>query len=207
LADVRISSTATSFVLYFETPEPRINAYAFASTIVALADSAKIAGHVLNGTVEIEVVVEAIGAGSFKATISAIARESGLFLKQQVIVPLLVGVLSTYIYDHTLAKRDKVEVCIDKTEVVITQGNDRIIVPREVHSAEQMVSKNPSFVRSMDKMLSSVALDDRVTGFGVSQDIDSPTPAIILPRELLALVAHISRGPYLPSFGRCGSFS
>jgi len=187
VADIRISNTATGLVLYFETPEPRLNAYAFASTIVSLADAAKAAGRTLNSAVDVEIVVEALGHGSFKARISAIVRESGLFVKQQFLSGIIIGVLSSYIYDHTLAKKDKVEVHVDDNEVVIVQGNDRIIVPRDVHDAEQLVSKNRTFVHSMDKMMSSIILDDRVTGFGISPDIDSPPPAIILPRDLLTI--------------------
>lgn len=189
MADIRISNTSSGFILYFETPEPRVNAYAFASTIVSLADAAKAAGRTLNSAVEIEIVVEALGAGSFRAKISAIARESGLFLKQQVIVPLLIGVLSSYIYDHTLSKKDKIEVNVDEHEVVIVHGDERVIVPRDVYDAEQMVKKNATFVRSMDKMLGSVVLDERVTGFAILPDdgSDLPAPHAVLPRDLLEI--------------------
>src|SRR5664279_4760863 len=44
--------------------------------------------------------------------------------KQQLISGLIIGVMSTYIYDHTLAKRDKIEVKVDDNEVIIVQGND-----------------------------------------------------------------------------------
>jgi hypothetical protein len=77
VADLRVSNLANGFVLYFETPEQRINAYALASTLVALADAAKAAGRTLNSAVDIEIVVEALQSGSFKARITAIARESG----------------------------------------------------------------------------------------------------------------------------------
>jgi hypothetical protein len=95
--------------------------------------------------------------------------------------------MSAYIYDHTLAKRDKIEVYVDEKEVVITQGNDRVIVPREIHDAEIMVTKNPAFVRAMDRMLGSVTLDERLTGFGIASDIDGPPPALVLPRDLLGI--------------------
>jgi hypothetical protein len=45
-------------------------------------------------------------------------------VKQQLISGLIIGVMSTYIYDHTLAKRDKIEVKVDDNEVIIVQGND-----------------------------------------------------------------------------------
>ena len=188
MADLRISNLANGFVLYFETPEPRVNAYAFASTLVNLADAAKAAGRTLNSAIDVEIVVEALGEGSFRARISAIARESGLFVGKQVLTPLLIGVLACYVYENTLAKKDLIQVQVSTDEVIIAHGEDRIIVPREVHEAKKMVAQNPVFVRSMDRMLSSVIIDERVTGFGITPDVNGPPPEVILPRELLALV-------------------
>ncbi|MGA9670408.1 MAG: hypothetical protein WBQ94_14440 [Terracidiphilus sp.] len=185
MADLRIADFENTFVLYFQTPEPRVNAYALASTLVALADSAKAAARALNSGVEIEIVVEALGAGSFRARITAIAREAGLFVKNQVATGVVIGVLATYIYDHTLAKKEPVEVIVQTDEVIVVKGEDRIIVPRNVYEAKQLVEKEPAFARSMDRMLSSTILDDRVTGFGLAPSLDSPPPAIILERELL----------------------
>ena len=66
--------------------------------------------------------------------------------------------------------------------MIISQGNDRVIVPRNVYSASQMVAKDPIFVRSVDRMLNGVISDDLVTGFGITPDLDKP-PALILSRE------------------------
>jgi hypothetical protein len=185
MAELRVGNLTGEFVLYFETPESRINAYAFASTLVALADAAKAAGRTINGAVDFEIVVEALGSGSFRARISAIARESGLFVKQQLLPGLLIGILSTYIYEHTLAKRDKIQVQVNTDEVIITQGNDRIVVPRQVHEATQIAAQNSAFTGSIERMLNGVTLDERVTGFGIAPDIAGPPPELILPRDLL----------------------
>jgi len=187
MAELRISTLETGFVLYFETLDRRINAYALASTLVSLSDAAKVASRTLNSAIDVEIVVEALGSGSFKAKISALARSSGLFVAQQMVMPLVVGVLATYIYEHTLAKKDEISVTVNTDEVVISHGDDRLIVPRNVHDASQEVAQNPAFTKSMDRMMGSVILDERVTGFGISPTMDSPPPSIILPRELLAI--------------------
>jgi hypothetical protein len=185
MAELRIGTLENSLVLYFETPEKVINAYALASTLVGLADAAKAAGRTLNSAIDIEIVVEAVASGSFKAKISAFARESGLFIKQQAIPTLVLGVLANYIYDHTLAKKSPIEVVINTDEVVIVQGENRIVVPRQVHEATQEVARNPAFVRSVDRMLGSIMMDPRITGFGIAATLDSPPPEVILPRDLL----------------------
>ncbi|HEY5328318.1 MAG TPA: hypothetical protein VIJ79_00400 [Acidobacteriaceae bacterium] len=187
MAEIRIAELSTGFSLYFETPEERINAYALASALVALADAAKIAARRLDATIDIEIVVEALNSGSFRARVTAIAREGGMFVKNQLVTGLILGVLSSYVYDHTLNKKEPTQVIVNTDEVIITQGNDRIIVPRNVHDATQVVATDPAFVQSVDRMLKSALIDSRVTGFGISPNSTGPPPELILPRDLLAI--------------------
>ncbi len=187
MAEFRVSTLEDGFVLYFETPEQRINAYALASTLVSLSDAAKAASRTLNSAIDVEIVVEALTSGSFKAKVSALARNSGLFVAQQAVLPLVIGVLASYIYEHNLAKKDEISVVVNTDEVIITHGDDRVIVPRSVHDAAQEVARNPAFTKSIDRMMSSVVIDERVTGFGLSPSPDSPPPSIILPREALLI--------------------
>lgn len=185
MAELRIAEFENTVVLYFQTPEPRINAYALAATLTALADAAKAAARTLNSGVDVEIVVEALSSGSFRAKVTAVARQAGLFAKNQVVTGLIIGVLSSYIYDHTLAKRQPVEVIVQTDEVIVVSGDDRIIVPRAIHEAKQVVEKDPVFGQSIDRMLGSTVIDDRVTGFGLAPSLASPLPEVILERKLL----------------------
>ncbi len=187
MAELRIAEFENTVVLYFQTSESRVNAYALAATLVALADSAKAAARTLNSGVEIEIVVEALNSGSFRAKVTAVAREAGLFVKTQLVTGVVIGVLASYVYDHTLAKKEPVQVIVQTDEVVVVRGNDRVVIPRGIREAQQLVEKNPIFVRSMDRMLSSTVLDPRVTGFGLAPSLDSPPPEIILDRKLLEM--------------------
>lgn len=185
MAELRIAEFEDTVVLYFRSPESRVNAYALAATLVALADAAKAAARTLNSGVDIEIVVEALSAGSFRAKVTAVAREAGLFVKNQMVTGVLIGVVASYVYDHTLAKKEPIQVIVQTDEVVVVRGDDRVVVPRNIYDAQQLVQKNPVFVRSMDRMLSSTTLDDRVTGFGLVPSLESPPPAVIIDRELL----------------------
>jgi len=187
MAEFRIGTLENGFVLYFETPETRINAYALASTLVALSDAAKAANRNLNSGFDIEIVVEALAGGSFKARIAAIAKVTGIFVAQQVVLPTVVGVLASYIYEHNFAKREGVKVIIETNEVIVKDGDNRIIIPRNVHEATEQISRDPAFVRSMNRMFDGVIIDENVTGLGITPDMQSPKPPIIVPRELLAI--------------------
>lgn len=187
MAELRIAEFENTLVLYFQTPESRINAYALAATLTALADGAKAAARTLNSGVDVEIVVEALSSGSFRAKITAVARQAGLFAKNQIVTGVIIGVLSSYIYDHTLAKKQPVEVVVKTDEIIVISGDNRIVVPRNIYEAKNLVEKDSVFVRSMDRMLGSTVIDARVTGFGLTSSLDSPPPAVILERNLLEL--------------------
>lgn len=193
---VDISQFENSVVIHFDTDDTRINAYTFASTLVALADAAKAANNALNVGCEIEIVVEALGPGSFRALIRALYSSSRNLFANQIVLGLVLGVLGNYIYERTFAVDDKVVVEIKTDEVIIKKGNDRVIVPRKVYDATRRVEKNPQFVKAMTRTFEAVSNDDKVKSFGLVAAMDSPSPAIPIPREtLLSLASETPEDP------------
>ena len=69
MSTVRIGEIENTFVIHFGSNFHRINAYTLASALFGFADAAKAANSIINPGYEIEVVVEALSEGSFKAWI------------------------------------------------------------------------------------------------------------------------------------------
>lgn len=193
---VEIAQFQNSVVIHFDTDDTRINAYTFASTLVGLADAAKAANTTLNAGCEIEIVVEALGPGSFRALVRALYSSSRNLFANQIVMGLVLGVLGNYIYERTLAVDDKVTVEIKTDEVVIQRGGDRVVVPRNVYDATRRVEKNPQFVKAMTRTFEAVAADEKIKSLGLVEKMDSPSPAIPIPRAtLLALAAEVPEDP------------
>lgn len=186
---LEIAQLENSVVIHFDTDDTRINAYTLASTLTALADAAKAANTSLYPGSEIEIVVEAIGPGSFRAQIRALYSAAKNLFSNQVVAGVVIGVLGNYIYERTLAVDDKVVVEVKTDEVIIQRGQDRVIVPRSVYDATRQVEKNPNFVRSMTRTFEAVSSDQKVKGIGLVSSMDSPPPAIPIPRSTLAQLA------------------
>jgi hypothetical protein len=186
---LEIAQFENSVVIHFDTDDTRINAYTLASTLTALADAAKAANTALYPGSEIEIVVEALGPGSFRAQITALYSAAKNLFSNQVIAGVVIGVLGNYIYERTLAVDDKVVVEVKTDEVIIQRGQDRVIVPRVVYDATRQVEKNPQFVRSMARTFEAVASDQKIKGIGLVSSMDSPPPAIPIPRSALAQLA------------------
>jgi hypothetical protein len=182
---VDISKFDDSVVLHFETEGQRINAYTLASTLVSIADAAKAANSALNLGYDIEIVVEAIGPGSFRAKIKAVYTASKNLFSREVVMSVVIGVIGNYIYERTLAVDDSVKVVVQTDEVIIERGDERIIVPRVVYDATRKVEKSSQFVQAVNKTFEAVSADEKITGFAFVPSLDSPRPEVIVSREAI----------------------
>lgn len=189
MATVNIAQFDETLVLHFQTDGQRINAYTLASTLVAIADAAKAANASLNPGYEIEVVVEGVGPGSFRATIRALYKSRAGILAGQAATAVILGVLSSYIYERTLAVDDPIQVEIKSDEVIIQHGNDRVIVPRNVYDATRQVEKNDNFPKAVSRAFDAIANDKEISGLGLVPHMTSPAPEVIISRKAIIAAA------------------
>lgn len=187
---VEISKIDDSVILYFDTRQSRINAYTLASILVSIADAAKAANSTLNPGYEIEIVVEALSEGSFKARISASYNTAKNIFSSQLVAGVIIGVISSYIYERTLAVNDSIKVEIHTDEVIIENGEERLVVPRQVYDSARQVERDPKFVQAIDRTFEAIQRDPEIQGFGIIEDERMERPAFILPREAILLAAN-----------------
>jgi len=185
---IKIGDIENTFVIHFGSQYHRINAYTLASALVGLADAAKSANATINPGYEIEVVVEALTEGSFKATVRAVYSETKNLFSSEPVKAIAYSVIGAFIYQHTLAPDQVINIQTTKTEVVIEQGNTRIIVPRDVHEAIQEVDKSPKFRKGISDAMRAIEADPDVTSIGFSNDSKSKEPTIPVPRERFYLL-------------------
>ena len=181
-------------VVHFGTEGPRINAYTLAATLTNLADAAKAANAAINPGYDIEVVVEALGSGSFRATVRAVYREAANLFSGEALRAIVLSVMANFVYQHTLAPTTPIEVRVCTDEVIIEQGDTRIIVPREVHEATQLVEKSPHFLRGIHGVTRAIEADPQITSVGLSPDSKQPPPVQIPRERFVALPAHPEQG-------------
>ncbi|MCU7806884.1 MAG: hypothetical protein KZQ73_03320 [Candidatus Thiodiazotropha sp. (ex Semelilucina semeliformis)] len=182
---VEISKFEDSVVLYFDTKDTKINAYTLATTLVAIADAAKAANTNINPGHEIEIVVEALGQGSFKAKISAAYSKTKNIFTSELVAGVIIGLISNYIYERTLSVDESIKVEVHTEEVIIQKNDEKIIVPRNVYEATREAEKNPKFVQSIERTFQAIEKDSAVNGIGFTESMDAPPPEVIIPREAI----------------------
>jgi len=186
---INIQELEKSLVIHFNTDDRSINAYTLASTLAAIADAAKYANGSLNPGFEIEIVVEALGPGSFRAQLKALYISSKNLFSNQLLFGLVVGVLGNFIYERTLAVKEQLKVEVFSEEVIISQGSDRVIVPRAVYDSTRKVAQDPQFEKAMSRAFETIANDPKVKSIGLVPTMNSPAPEILISRESLLLAS------------------
>lgn len=184
-----ISQFENSFVIHFATEDKQINAYTLASTLVGLADAAKAANSSVNPGHNIEIVVEALGEGSFRAKISAVYTAAGNLFSKQSLQAIVLSIIAAFIYERTLAVHHDVTVEVRTDEVIISRGDERIIIPRNVYDATHYAEGNPQFVGAIGRTMESLSNDEKVAGVAIVRNSDSPLPEIVIPREVFREIA------------------
>lgn len=187
--EVLVRELEETFVIHFGTEGTRVNAYTLASSLVAIADAAKSANSLLNPGYEIEVLVEAVGEGSFKAKIRGLYHGAANLFSGENLKAIVLGVIASYIYSNTLDPAADVKVTINTDEVLIEQGSTRIVVPREVHESTQRVKQVPEFRDGIARLFRAMENDPEIRYVSMSPTMDDTTPAVRIPRQRFRAVS------------------
>ena len=178
--DLRGMSDSDGFVIYFGGRPNEVDSYTFANALVAVADAFREINAQVNTGTSLEVRLEALSEGSFKARLKGAPKSiAGLFgsLGRNVILPILLA----FIYDEWKGEES---ITVNTDEVIIQRGNDRIIIPREAYDKAKGLPNKPAIRAHVAKAMTAVSADENVESFGLYRDFDKDTPPLILiPRE------------------------
>ena len=186
---IDIRQIENEIVLYFGCQGSRINAYTLASALVSFADAAKAANSQINPGYDVEIVVEALGQGSFKAKIRTVFRSSRNLFSGDSVKGIILAIVASIIYDNTFAPNHDVRVEVNDDSVVIVQGEKQIIVPRQVYEAAKDLKRDPEVKRSVSSFFRSIDEDTSVESVGISNKMDAPPPELQVQRNSIHAAA------------------
>lgn len=182
---VDVSKFEDSIVLYFDTKNTTINAYTLASILVSFSDAAKAANSSINAGHEIEVIVEALGEGSFKAQITAVYEPLKNIFSSNTFKTITLTLLTNFMYERFFSLDNSVNVQIHTEEVIMEKNDERLVIPRHIYDETKKVEKNPKFIQSIDGIFQVMKYDDNINGFGFTESMESGKPQIIIPKEAI----------------------
>lgn len=184
MSTLEIRRETERFVLYFETPKHEVSAYALASALVGLADAVREANAIVNPGYKVEVVVEALSPGSFQATVKTVFTKAKNLFSHSAVQAVILSIVSTHIYEKCIKTNEPPKITVSEDMVVIDIGNEKIIVPRDVYEAKKQVERSERFRNAIGKVFEAAASDPDVTGIAITDENNTPTPNLIIPKEL-----------------------
>lgn len=187
MAVIEIPREIDRFVLYFDTPQRQINAYALATSLIGLADAVRSANAAVNPGYYVEVVVEALEDGSFQAVVRTIYEKTRDLLSNEAVKAIVYGIIATHIYEMAIKTEAPPKITVSAEMVIIEVGKEKIIVPRDVYEAKKQLEKSERFISAVGQVFHGAKSDSSVKGLGLKTHPDKSIPLLYIPRDKFAI--------------------
>lgn len=172
-------------VIHYGGALTSVDAYTFANSLVAFADTVRAVNAAISPGQNIEIRLEAVGPGSFRAVIKRIHKGFGGFFSKGASA-VLWSVVGALIYDGLLKDDSEIQIHVHSEEVVIERGGDRIIITRQAYEQMQNARKDTDVQKNLSRTFEIIEQDEAIENFGVTEKIDDERPLIQIDREHFA---------------------
>ena len=171
-------------VLHYGGMLTTVDAYTFANSLIAFADTARAVNAIINPSQSIEVRLVANGPGSYRAVVRWAAKElKGLFKEApRELFWIVIGALLT----RCMFSDEPPKIIVNADEVVIESGDDRVIIPRKAYEKVEQVEKAPEVRRNLKRTFEVLDRDLSVENFGITADLKDDRPLIQVDRVQFA---------------------
>jgi hypothetical protein len=174
-------------VIHFGGALTSVDAYTFGNSLIAFADTIRAVNGVLNPEQNIEVRLEAVGPGSFRAVIKRLKKGLGGFFARGA-EAVFWGIIATLIYENLLKRDPHTTIRVEPNEVIIEKGGDTIIIPRTIYDQMPAVRTSPEVQKNLSRTFQVIEEDSAIENFGMTPNLQDEKPLVQVSRtEFLVL--------------------
>jgi hypothetical protein len=182
LATFRVDElSGDAVVLHFGGLPGTIDARTLGEALLGFAEVAYAVSGTLDPGQEVEIVVEALGRGSFRTIVKRVRKQAKGLLSEGI-KNIFWGVVAAVVFEYVLKPADPAQITINTKEVIIKVGKDSYIVPRTVYDASQNAQKNPAVERGVRRTFRALVANRDVSDFGITGSIHDTRPLVQIPR-------------------------
>lgn len=176
------------FVLHFGGRAHEVDALTFGNALVSLAEAIRAINHEVNPGYSLDIVVEAVGPGSFRARLKTAKKSLRNLFSGATARDLVVALFAAFLWEKVISPDTPPTIIINADAVIIQHGNERIIVTKEVFEQKEKVEKSAAVNRHVAKAMEVLENDPSVTSLGIARGIRDPEPVIEFPRETFPII-------------------
>ena len=167
-----------SIVVHFGGQLTSVDAYTFANSLISFADTVRSINAQINPGQDIDIRLDAVGPGSFKAVIKQVKKGlSGFFTSAPQNV---FWILATLYIENSLDGTSAIMVSRDT--VTIQRGDERIIINKDAFDGYKRVMEDLEVHKQVSRTFETVERDDAIENFGLSPSLKDEEPLVQIPR-------------------------
>ena len=142
----------------------------------------------------IQVAIEGVGPGSFRAKIGTSAKSMGGLFKRHApafVVNILASMIFVRLIQSYVDPSPPMQIIVNDDSVIVQRGGDRVIVPRNVWDAKEKLTRPAEVQKHIARTFAAIRDDASVTEFGLLARLDDKYPVAVVPRayfDMLTLV-------------------
>ena len=192
MAEIDLTSLDDSdMVLHFGGRPNEVDAFTFSNSLLAFSEALREINTQINPQYKLEITIEGLGKGSFRAKISTEFR-TVLSLLAADARGVIIGVLGNIVFTMMTAQSEKPQVVtMDENQVVVSHGDDKVIMKRSVWDATSSLKNSAAVKKHISKAFEVMAADPFVTGFGIAHRMHVNEPVGLISREKFSEIASI----------------
>lgn len=188
------------FVLHFGGHTHEVDALTFGNALVSLAETIRAINHEVNPGYGLEIAIEAVGPGSFRARLKTAKKSLRNLFSGTTARDVVVALFATFLWEKVISPDEPPVITINSDVVIIEHGHDRIIIPKEAFEQKERVDRSPAVNRHVAQSMDILESDPSVTSLGIARGLRDPEPVIEFPRETFPIIRRHSVPP--PEEGR-----
>jgi len=162
----------------------------FGNALVSLAEAIRAINHEVNPGYGLEIQIEAVGPGSFRARLKTTKKSLRNLFSGASARDVVIALFATFLWEKVISPDEPPRIIIDGEAVIIEHGDDRIIVPKEVFDQKAKVERSSSVNRHVARSMEVLESDPSVTSLGIARGLRDPEPVIEFPREMFPIIRH-----------------
>jgi hypothetical protein len=156
---------------------------------VAFADTIRAVNSVLNPDQNIEIRLEAIGSGSFRAVVKRLKKGLGGFFSRGI-EAVFWGIIATLIYENLIKRDDpKVAITVTADQVTIKKNGDTIIIPRTIYDQMPAVRNNIQVQQNLSRTFQVIEEDSAIENFGLTPNLQDAHPLVQVSRNDFSILS------------------
>jgi hypothetical protein len=157
-----------------------VDAYTFANTLLALADGLRAVNQQVNPDFAIEIRIDALGGGSFRARLKTFKKKlSSLFgwSATNIVAPILVSIIL-----HRYLGPETPNITVKGDVYIYNYGDDKVVVSEDVYQRQRTIKDRVAIEKQISRAFSVLEEDPSVESFGFTSDLHDEGTDVDIPR-------------------------